>query len=91
MNVTCPKCGAPVSADQAFCPKCGAVQGATHQRREDPGFNMAATMVGQKFPVAPPPAPKPPAAKPPAAPSADGRGAEPSHGPAGGADPVCFG
>ena len=63
MNVTCPKCGTAVSADQAFCPKCGAVQGATHQPREDSGFNMAATMVGQKFPM-PPSAPKPPANPP---------------------------
>ncbi len=64
MSIACSKCGSPISPDQAFCPKCGAVQGATNQRREESGFDMAATMVGHKLPVRPP-APPPPVNPPP--------------------------
>lgn len=51
METRCQKCGASGSADQAFCSKCGAVVGMSDagQRRGE-GWDLAATVVGQKLP-----------------------------------------
>lgn len=63
MQTRCQKCGAEVGADQAFCPRCGAVVGMSGAApARDEGWDMAATMVGQKLPAAPPP--RPPAGRP---------------------------
>ena len=58
METRCQKCGAAVSAEQAFCPKCGAVVGmsGTAPRRGE-GWDMAATVVGQQLPPAARPRP----------------------------------
>jgi hypothetical protein len=54
MEVKCQKCGASVSADQAFCSKCGAVVGMGDSRQKSgDDWNMAATMVGKKMPTTP--------------------------------------
>src|SRR5947209_6605658 len=55
------KCGASVTADQAFCPRGGAVVGMSNAPQESGGeWDMAATMVGKQLPVTPPrPAPRP--------------------------------
>lgn len=81
MEEQCKRCGSPVASEQAFCPKCGAVIGMSDAARsgDDASWNMAATMVGQKLPVTPPPS-RPPAqapARPPA--SNAGQRAEPAH------------
>ena len=56
METRCQKCGAPVGADHAFWPRCGAVVGMGGAEPErDEGWDMAATMVGQKLPAAPRP------------------------------------
>jgi hypothetical protein len=51
METRCQKCGAPANADQPFCSKCGAVVGMSDagQSRGE-GWDMAATVVGQKLP-----------------------------------------
>jgi ribosomal protein L37E len=56
METRCHKCGTSVNADQAFCSKCGAVVGMSNagQSRSE-GWDMAATVVGQKLPVTPQP------------------------------------
>jgi ribosomal protein S27AE len=61
MELKCQKCGASVTADQAFCPRCGAVVGMSNAPQESGGeWDMAATMVGKQLPVTPPrPAPRP--------------------------------
>ena len=65
METRCQKCGAPVGGEQAFCPRCGAVVGmADAGASRDEGWDMAATMVGQKLPPAPTPAPTPRHAQP---------------------------
>ena len=65
METRCQKCGTPAQPDQAFCSKCGAVIGMSDagQGRDDPSVNMAATIVGAKFPF-PPPSPRPASAPP---------------------------
>lgn len=66
MQTLCQKCGTPAASDQAFCSRCGAVLGMA----DDAGGaapDLAATMVGKKLPITPPP-PRPPAPQHPAAP-----------------------
>ncbi|MDT5158785.1 MAG: hypothetical protein QOC99_3560 [Acidobacteriota bacterium] len=51
METRCQKCGASGSADQAFCSKCGAVVGMSDAgQRHGEGWDLAATVVGQKLP-----------------------------------------
>lgn len=70
METRCQKCGAPVGADQAFCPRCGAVIGmSAPEPAPDEGWDMTATLVGQRLPAAH--APRPSAAPTPVAPRAD--------------------
>ena len=58
MESKCQKCGASVTADQAFCPRCGSVVGMSDTPQESGGeWNMAATMVGKQLPTTPPPRP----------------------------------
>ncbi len=67
MSLTCHKCGASVLEQKAFCPNCGASMSQRPKSDDEPLPNLAATVVGQKFPVLPPatpPVPKPPPASP---------------------------
>jgi hypothetical protein len=58
METRCQKCDGPVSAEEAFCPRCGAVQGmADAGASRGEGWDLAATVVGQQLPTAPPPRP----------------------------------
>jgi hypothetical protein len=51
METRCQKCDAPADTEQPFCSKCGAVVGMSDagQSRGE-GWDMAATVVGQKLP-----------------------------------------
>jgi len=52
METSCQKCGAALTADQAFCSKCGAVVGMGDAGQNQGGdWNLAATMVGKKLPA----------------------------------------
>lgn len=74
MESRCQRCGTTAAVGEAFCPKCGAVIGmADAAGPDDASANFAATMVGKKLPVTPPPRP---AAPRPSAPSRTG-GASP--------------
>ena len=58
METRCQKCGAGLGADQAFCAKCGAVVGmgsGADAQRDEEGWDMAATMMGQPTPPRPRP------------------------------------
>ena len=67
METRCHECDSPVGAEQAFCQKCGAVVGmADSDTRLDEGWNLEATMTGQK----PPPKPRPSLTPAPATPGA---------------------
>ena len=63
--ITCEKCGAAVSEDQAFCQNCGSpTSPEASTRREDSSWNMSATVVGQTFKPTPPSPPPPAVARP---------------------------
>jgi zinc-ribbon domain len=80
MDTSCQKCGAALTADQAFCSKCGAVVGMGDAGQNQGGdWNLAATMVGKKLPPNKTPRPTPSgAAAQPARPAAPPQPARPS-------------
>jgi hypothetical protein len=69
------------AAGEAFCPKCGAVIGmADAAGPDDASANFAATMVGKKLPVTPPPRPASPRAPAPSRPAGPAPAAEAPQG-----------